>query len=372
MSIPRVYAVGATPVASYVSYEIAKLSLQPKVPQVVLLLQDLKKLHRFLQNDSKLSFTTGGHRSDIQFMASGKPPTFGSDRLLEIENLIVGEPSRKSFSMSLNKYKKSTTPHSSILLLNPEFGLIENIYRYVWPDPSDRPQLYVGLTQQDRLKKVSEFEVKLMGSGPIHLSISPIPKNLPSYNYDDDVKYLQESIESNGLLGLLNNLKSDTVDHTIMPIFYPFGQLLLVRLRELFLASCIEPLAVLYGCQKYGELLKLEHTEGLVKSLLQEQISIFKKAYPFVENIPKSNKTLCIDELSVALWKRVKWMEHVNPKMQQDIQALNSTNVNSLNGYFVSLANYRKVACPLNQMMLSLIKDRALIGKNRALSDKYL
>lgn len=138
---------------------------QPKVPLVVLLLNDQKKLDRFLDNDSKIVVKSNNNSKEIhhrQFMASCVPPILNNGEIAPIENLIVSDNSSKFITAQLSKYGKSLKPETNILFLNPSLNLLEYVHRYRWRSVQTRPNLFMGFTSPVEVGTIhQEFQLSI-------------------------------------------------------------------------------------------------------------------------------------------------------------------------------------------------------------------
>lgn len=376
-NIPRVYSLINTPIASLLAYEIALLPSQPKVPQVVLLLNDQKTMNRFLENDSKVTIQIGkdANFNHTQFMASHLPPVYSSGDTAIMDNVIVSGQHTKGFTFSIEKYIKSLNPTSNVLLLNPPFGTIEYLYRKVWQTIDSRPNLFIGITAQreERIAvNTDEFAIKVKNS-KLSLRISPIPRDFSNYSHEDGLKEIQNLKETNDLLNLLKDTAE--IKSKIAPLdltFYSYGELLLVRLERLIADSCIEPLAALYGCRYNGELLKADKIKDIIYKLVHEQVWILRNTHTFLANLPNYSIALDHERLYELIIKELKNSTKKTSRMRHALDQLNKTDINQRTGYFVQLANYKKLDCKWNEVITGLVKGKVALTKHRALNYHYL
>lgn len=370
-TVPRVYSLGNAPIISIISHEIAQLSRQPKVPQVVLLLNDQKKLNRFLENDSSLTFENKNEKTRTfnQFMASCSPPMFASGEISNVENLIVAEHKSKAFTTSLQKYVKSVDPSTNLLLVNPGFGVIEYLYKNMWPEKDTRPNLFVAVAPQDCVTQTQEFNFAL-NSHKVPMRISPVPRDLHSYEYRCASEELDKYENTNDLLKLLKMTKESP--KTLEMLFYSYGDLLLSRYEKLIIDSCIGPLTVLYDCHHNSELLKISYVPQTIDQLIKEQVNILTKTNRFLSSIPHATVALDRSRLCQLALHTLEVNKHGISKMKRDMDVLNSTDINQLNGYFVSLARYKKLDCYMNETIMNLVKGKVELNKYKALNYRYL
>lgn len=364
-AVPRVYSLVNNPIASLLAYEIAQLPNQPKVSQVVLLLNDKKKLDRFLDNDSKLLLQSSeGHNfHQTQFMASHRPPVYSSGEQAIMNNFIISAKHSQAMIQSINKFKGSLNRNSNILLLNPPFGTVEGLYRDVWP-LEDRPNIMLGMTSvQDSYyaTEPNEFHFKLRRND-VNMKMSPIPRNFSNYGHEQALQDLQNFREKNDLMNVVYSASQNysspiSIDLTLCP----YDELLLMRLENLIISSCIRPLAFLFDCYSKGELLESKRALRIIQHLIKEQIDIILFSHPFLKNIPHYNIALDADRLYEQAIRILKGSK------KSYLDKIECTNVRELTGYFVQLAHYNKVNCKLNLTITNLVQGKVEIQRHRAL-----
>lgn len=370
MQLPRVYSLGNSTLIPALSHDIACLPNQPKIPNIVMLLQDSTMLNKFTSQNSKWSFI-GVKENSLQFMASASPPKLSTGELASINNLIIGENSDKMFSNSLNKYKNCLHPNSSILFLNPRFGLVEYVKKKIWPNKDDIPNIFIGSFEEPHsLLRQKGFKLNVKAHS-MPLKITRVPKSLSQFQYD--VESINEWSTENPLMNLLSKVGQNTTDYSLFkPHFYNYGDLAVMHYENLMFDSCIEPLAAVLDCQTYGELLQSSFYEQLMTMLLQEQIVVLNLAYPYLRKVPHFETVFQNDRMKSAIYNHITGKRHKKPEMVQMLKSLNKTNISQLNGFFVSLAKYRKYSVPYNEMVLNLVRAKTEVSKNKALSYFYL
>lgn len=375
-TIPRVYALANNPITSLLAYEIAQLPAQPKVPQVVLLLNDMKKLSRFLENDSKLTIQKDDDKDyhHSQFMASHLPPVYSAGGVATIPNAIFSGPHTRGLVQSIKKYNASFSDQTNLLLVNPPFGSIDYLYRNVWQTKEARPNLLIGITSQkgiDSVTSTHEFRISVTGQD-LTMRISPIPRDLFDYEEQPDFEEVQ-GMRDNDLVKLMEATTHN--QNKILPLdllLYSFGELLLIRLEKLIIESCIEPLAALYDCQYRQELLNVSNSRGLINEMVKEQVFVLKCAYPFLAHISGANTALDPERLLYAIIRELEHGDGEISRMRLSMEQLQRTNINELTGYFVRIANYRKVDCSVTKSITNLVMGKAALLRRRALDYKLL
>ncbi|CCF56917.1 hypothetical protein KAFR_0B06200 [Kazachstania africana CBS 2517] len=361
-SIPRVYTLGNSPLKNWISYKLAKLPSQTKIPNIILLLNDEKNLKRFLDNDSKLKLNGN---EQMQFMAACEPPTYVNGRLAVIENLLVCETKKKSMTSMIQKYTASLSKSSNVLMINPPIGCIPYLYEKVWSDLK-RPNLFIGLNPnyRKRIKKcyTDEFNVnETFEPHKFELLLTSVPREFASYRYSP----LQHTLD-NQLLALVKEISD--IDAKIVP----FGEFLVVRFEKLIEDSCIEPLALLYDCKFNKEILQLQQAKIMVRNLVNEQTKIILKAFPFIKELPFYKVAFDNDRLYNVVISTLQKSPFEQSKLIQDMNKLNYTDINQLTGYFVRLAYSMNMDCRWNETITWLVKGKVELMRRRKLDFRYL
>ncbi|CEP61432.1 Cbs2p LALA0_S03e02740g [Lachancea lanzarotensis] len=352
MSAPRVYALGNSPLVYLMCNEIASLSFQPRVPELVLLLQDQKKLNRFLHNESKLVLERpkGGYKGSNQYMASCSPPKFASGEVAKVDNVIIGEKTPKLFTNALKKYTKSIHSGTNVLLLNPTVGLVDILRKNVWHERENSPKVFIGVTNERHISQPSEFTTHL-SSYKSSLQVSAVPDTHLGYSYQEDVQQAQELAKTNSLLRLLKSINEEQSGSVFGVSNRSYGDLLLYRYEELITQSCVLPITALYGPQPHditasGELMKI------VRNLVQEFTYTIQATDRFVNQIPHSSGALDQERLVSAVWRALK------SDRRKLFYETNFHHINQFNGFFALQAKKRNIKCPFNEAMMICAKAK--------------
>ncbi|AGO13760.1 AaceriAGL109Wp [[Ashbya] aceris (nom. inval.)] len=364
MGIPWVYMLGSAPIGRLLSFQLAKAASQPLVPHVVLLLQDANKMERFLEGQSQLTVHEGEQERRQQFMASCMPPVTSSGEKIGIENMVVAETGQQAFSVGLKKYKESLTAASAVVLVNPRFGLVHHLYKHVWPEAAERPKLYLATGGQQEVWRRGEFGAELRGRTPVRLTVSAIPREIEKYEHAAGQERLEAELASAELLRMFGDFCSDP-GALVQPVFVTYGAHMLGRLEQLLIAAAVEPVAALYGCSSYGELLNIKEVDRVLRALLAEGIRVIRAAYPFLPTVEGHEAVLNVDILYKQLLAQVQAKSARRPRMGQSIAELNITPVRTTCGFLTSLARKHKLHAPLHFLISSLVRGKTELRKNR-------
>ncbi|CCD24130.1 Cbs2p NDAI_0C04710 [Naumovozyma dairenensis CBS 421] len=381
---PRIYLLGNSPISPLLAYEISRLPTQPKVPDVVLLLQDSKKLQRFLDNDSKVCIhKQDGTINEQQFMASCNLPIYSTGEIAQINNLIACETSSKSLTSSLFKYRKSIKDSTNLLLVNPPFGSIQYILDNVWKsNASNKPNIFIGMNKFNQLETkfgrlYNEFHLKLRANS-LNLLISQLPTNFnvgvsTLTDHDEDAAGTGNELMKT-LKETERNSRRERSDRTSLEFqMVPFEKLYQIRLERLIVQSCIDSLSLLYDCQLNNELLHIiAQPNSILMDLLNEQINILKKSYPFLENQNYSNILLSQNRLFNVVVGLLEKNATKQPMVLHLKNQLNQTPINELTGVFTRLAYTNNINCKWNKMVTELVRGKLSLLKKRSLNYHYL
>ena len=386
-NIPRVYTLGNSPLANYFAYAISKISSQPQIPNVVLLLSDKKKLDRFLEHDSTLTLlddNSSDRSNSMQFMAACSPPTYANGNPAVIDNLILAEQSKKHFTFLLDFYSRSLRDTTNLLLLNPPMGALEYVYDKIWSEPKQvlRPNLWIGITKQEenslyRKQKpkgrvTSEFDINIeLHGGTLPLFVTQMPRELQiplkqQKNLTTIPNLNDLPSTDNELIDLIRGTDSVAVN----PITY--AELLLLSYERLIVQSCTEPLALLYDCKYPSELLKLDKALIMIQSLIKEQVKILYTAFPFLKGVPGHELAFDVDRLYSLVLAKLDRHPNQKSELVEQANGLNATNINQMNGYFVRLAYASRIDCRWNEVLTWFVKGKVQLMKQRALDYHYL
>ncbi|SCU89430.1 LAME_0E03488g1_1 [Lachancea meyersii CBS 8951] len=366
MSASRVYALGSSPSVYLMCHEIASLSFQPRVPELVLLLQDQKKLNRFLDNESRLVIEKpkGGYKGSHQYMASCSPPKFASGEVAKVDNLIVGEKKPRSFAQALKKYSESIHTDTNVLLLNPTVGLVDVLRKKVWQERGMCPNLFIGMTNERHISRPSEFTAQL-SSYKNSLQICAVPKTHNNYSYEQDVQNAKEMANTNNLLRLFKSVNEEESGSVLGVMNRSYGDLLLYRYEELIIQSCVLPITALYGLRFHD--LKASHDLlKMVRALIAEFTHTIKTTDKFVSQIPPAEGALNNDRLVASVSRAL------NRDRRRILNEMNVHDINQFNGFFALKARKHNIKCLFNDTVMTCAKAKLSLTRQAKLDYRSL
>lgn len=379
-SAQRVYTLGNSALANYFAYEIAQIESQKLIPNIVLLLDNQKKLNRFLDNNSQLTRkvkdSLAPPEGSKQFMATSSPPTLASGEPAIMENLIMAVKGNKYFSNLMRKYGASLDGSSNVLLVDPPVGSLEYLFGKMWKNKSlARPNMLLGLTSPQgeglnasklqNYNSSNEFEVTTdMKGGKLNLTLSSIPPTYETFDREAELRAAEE-IRNNPIVNLLNSTEN------ISTQIFEYSELNMLRFEGLIVNSCIESLSILFDCKYTNELLKTPRARHILKAMISEQVKILTLSYPILKTVPNYDIAFDVERLYSVVQQKLNSVYRRSTLYSQMMQ-LNESGINQLTGYFVRLAYGCKVDCRWNETVTWLVKSKIQIKKSRSLDYRNL
>ena len=127
-----------------------------------------------------------------------------------------------------------------------------------------------------------------------------------------------------------------------------------------------------YDCVFKKELLKIPGAKNIIRNLINEQLLIIGRSYPSLSNYPNYSIIFDKERMFNLVVRDLEVNGHRRAKLAQSLNQLNQTNINELNGFFVALGKYKKCNSKWNDMILTLVKGKQSITKQKALDYHYL
>ncbi|KAL3241619.1 Cbs2p RNJ42_02733 [Nakaseomyces bracarensis] len=368
MSVPRVYTLGNVPLVSLLGYSIAKLPEQGRIPNVVMLLRDQAALDRFLHNDSKLSISNRGLVLDqVQTMASCSVPRYSDGLVAPMENIVLGGSNWMDEKNLMKSYRKAVTKDSTLLLLNPSFHTLD---RLIDPNASkklltERPRVLWGWTGSNNTTKVvvkeEEFKMSIK-KDELSIMISELPV------LDNSNLVMNGEKETNTMLAVLQKLGSTSGVVNIRVENKIFNDQFIAFIEKYLIESIIEPLCVLNECRDYGELLGMKDLNKVIVPLMQEKITTFNKAYPFLSQTYGNRLLLDTSRISHLILDRIKSRPKTNSWAFTQLKILKRNELLELINFIPYLSNRNNLKIPRNMLLNHLVKGKIDIYCGKKLS----
>lgn len=242
---------------------------------------------------------------------------------------------------------------STILLLQNGFGIVEELYERVFPDPKTRPNIMSGVITHGVAPSDNGWEVLHTGNGAISMSLLPrIPLQEIANNEEDLEAVLWEGT-SRYLLRTV----------TRVPVLAAVGfgptELLQIQLEKLAVNAVINPLTVQLDCRN-GSLLYNFSVSRVMRMLLAE-ISLVLCALPELQGVPNVKDRFSPSRLeAIVISVLAKTADNVS-SMLVDVRRGSRTEIEYINGYIVRRGEELGIKCVMNYMIMHLVEGKSLM-----------
>lgn len=266
-----------------------------------------------------------------------------------IYNLVV---TLKAYATAkaINSIAHRLTRESTILFLQNGMGIIDEVNRLVFPDPTQRPTYMVGINSHGLKKGNLDFEVTHSGKGTIALGIMP-----PLLVGDSErIPTLSESSASARYL-----LRTITRTPVFVAVGFPPTKLLQQQLDKLAVNAIINPLTAILNIIN-GGLVANFYLKRVMRLLLAE-VALVIRSLPELENVPNVKMRFEPARLErIALSVAEKTYQN-DSSMLQDVRYGRQTEIDYINGYIVKRGEELGVHCVLNYMLMHMVKAKGVM-----------
>lgn len=263
-----------------------------------------------------------------------------------ISNLIVSTKMHQTENAIYN-ILPSINEQTNILLLQNGMGSYEKLCTKFWPDRSTRPKFLMGITTHG-VRKAAGPEWKFNHVGQGTLKLAPLPSANPAS------KELGELLLKTGL----------ELDAEVMQ----YEDFIIAQFEKLVCNCIINPLTALYDCYN-GEVFSLESFDFFAYKVINEAVAAFSaeinKNFGQMKHSGKLGTALHVDRLMALVVEVAKKTADNRSSMLQDIQVLQDTEIDYLNGYIVQLAKKHGTGAIHNRMLIELVKSKLSLDKDR-------
>ncbi|KAL3472639.1 ketopantoate reductase PanE/ApbA C terminal-domain-containing protein [Aspergillus californicus] len=252
------------------------------------------------------------------------------------------------------------TPNSTILFLQNGMGVIDEINRDIFPDPTQRPHYMLGISSHALAQLGSRyFQVRQSGMGTLILgSLLPqAPETRPSNDQDLDwapsTKYL---------------LRTLTLTPPLAAVAETPSSIMLYQLEKLAMNCVINPLTALMGCLN-GNLLNNSSTTRLIRLLLLEVSSVIC-SLPELQGIPGIESRFSPERLHWMVTQLAQTTAKNRSSMFHDVRHGRTTEIEYLNGYIARRGEELGIKCVVNYTIQHLVIAKQLnfkLGESAAI-----
>lgn len=320
-----------------------------------------------------------------------------------LENLIVSVKVHQTVS-AITPLIPSITPDTSILLIQNGMGSYETLCDMFWPDPTKRPQFYLGITTHgvnslganassqfathtkpefssyDQQQSLSSFNFTHASLG--FLKIARVPSYDDAYKAETEnqsgeqsTSEVSESLEDDDISSMDNlsyefALKSSFIKALqnapgLRTQIVTYTEFLVAQMDKLIANAVINPLTAIYECYN-GELTSLKTLSYLINKIAGEVSAVLKAEYEDILPPEVLGTVLNPNRLeSIVLDVIMKTSEN-RSSMLQDIQTLKDTEVGHINGYIVRLGKKHHVGVLHNKMLMEMVNSKLSLARDRS------
>ncbi|CAK9441610.1 uncharacterized protein LODBEIA_P54780 [Lodderomyces beijingensis] len=267
-----------------------------------------------------------------------------------IENLIV---TTKAFQTqaAISPYIDRLNSESNVLLIQNGMGMVSNLTDKFWKHSLNKPRIFEGITTHG----------VFMGPGGIvnHAARGTIQISSPSF--DSALNELPLVVQT-----LLETPQLNAE-------YLPYEDFVLRQMEKLVVNCCINPLTAIFDVEN-GHLLSGEQVPRIWKSIIAEAVDALLQEYPILATIPTAAAFLNHGRLLNSVISVCSLTAKNSSSMRQDMLALRTTEIESMNGYIAYLGRKHGRNTPTNKWASNLVRSKLDIdrGINNAAADALL
>jgi len=345
----HIYILGAGSMGGLVACE---LSNTIKNPNITLLLRNAAKVDHFNKVNNSTIHINRLFKDPVEKISHRFHAASAKDINEVIDNLIISTKTYQT-QAALKDYLPYLKPTSNILLIQNGLGVVDELYKDVWPNIEDRPNIFQGVISHGGFitsNTGDNYEISHAGFGD--LKIAKFPRD-PSNTQEEDVikpEFLKQLEDSKGLAT------------TIMS----YSDLLLIQLKKFAVNACMNPITAIINCVN-GELKSYGNgLNNLFYDIISELIDVFMATNPLLAKNPKTAEVLDKQNLLeyVVLCGTV-WNVHNSSSMRQDTLHLRDTEVDYINGFVVKVAEENGLKADVNKTIANMVKLRLAVNRSR-------
>lgn len=249
-------------------------------------------------------------------------------------------------------------PQSTILFLQNGVGMIDEVDKSVFPDPTSRPQYMVGIVSHGvntppQAKKA--FSVIHAGKGSISIGL-PFTRETPSSNRSSNPyamspasHYLMRTVCRSPILSAV----------PLSPV-----ELLQAQLEKLAINAVINPMTVLTDCRNGG--LLYNYAFSRVMRLLLAEISLVIRTLPELQNLPNVATRFSTERLETQVVAVANKTASNISSMLADVRQGRRVEIDYITGYIVKRGEELGISCFMNYMIMQLVKGKQhVVDKER-------
>lgn len=364
--VQPIHIIGAGRLGKYVAHSVASLPFAPPVTLILHTGSLMKRWHDegraikilrhgrlYIQDQVRVEFAGAPGRGFRNFQA--KEPASSV-----IKNLIVTTDGFQTLP-ALTAIRDRLQSSSTILFLQDGMGIIDEVNQKVFPDPMTRPNYALGsiehkLTPTERVFTLIEKEAK---GGALSVQIRSTSSNAQPSQQHSILRRLDGTWRP--FMFLMRTL-ARSPELKVATLARP--DFLMKQLQNLAVNSIIGPLSVLYDCSN-GELLNNNMVFQSMRLILKETSQILR-SLPEISRVSKIHEKFSARKLEAIVVSVIKMTDDNSSVMLQDVKAGRRTSMGFYNGYLVRRATELGIACPHNEMLLTMVRAKQEVMSKKA------
>lgn len=264
-----------------------------------------------------------------------------------LDNVIV-DTSTTIVLRSLKFLRPLIDRRTTICLLHPGLGFVEQLNKDVFPDPLDRPNIMLGYSTHVVAKFSSTlYSMKQIKPGFLYLH------GMPRFT---DPTLSQSAIAEEGLRQSQHLLQLLSSTEGLNAVGLPWSRFLSWKLPAVIFSSVADTISVILGC-KYHQIYPNQHAKVIWDDLLDETLAIVTQ-FPELQEVPnrrdyftqpsfrrKLRMHLITQGTNVSPWVKLVRMGVPPP-------------IDYFNGYFIRRAKELGLGHKHNSMAEEMVKAR--------------
>lgn len=257
-------------------------------------------------------------------------------------------------------------PWSSICFIQRGLGVIEEVNANVFTDSYNRPSYILGHSTHGLGGHANTFTVVRYRPGSISLAVQPRDVATHSLLLQADPRIERPLVKRLDYMWTSNTRHLARIlvsSPELNAAFYHDKTLLKVKLERLAIRAIIDPLCVMFECTP-DKLLGNQAATNLMRQLLKEISEIILKLPDLLisQNICRTFSPAALERQVVRTLKKLGG----NPnEMVVAINRGQRTEINFINGYFVTRGRELGMACPMNTFLVEMVKAKGAIRRRQ-------
>jgi cytochrome b translational activator protein CBS2, mitochondrial len=275
-----------------------------------------------------------------------------------IKNLIITKSPGETIA-ALEPLQDRIDNKTAVCLMQDGLGIAEAINDKLFHDKESQPEYMLGHMTQD-LKYDRNMESVRKHKG----GMTCLTRFAPG---------LYETSTTQAHLPLATQVLAESMLQNIAHADYlnagdvPFDRWLKMKLPTLAFASVIEPVCAMMECN-YQQILRNRASMRVVDDLLKE-ICMVVECLPEVQNSAEIQRLVRGEGLRKQVFEKLRRKRDAQSSMLLQIKGGWETDIDFLNGYFITRANRLGIKTPANEMIVDMIKAKRHAEKARIDAD---